>query len=279
MNDLSLHDAERIIEAAAAGESLADHEAVGGFLTSLHAPAGPTEALGSAPTLRGGGDGVVARLTRRTAVAASVAVLGVAGVAAAATGGVELLDPVLGDDAPVVIVEDVVEEEGGVEAGAEGEQSPDSDAAPEEIPEESDGGEGAEAGSDRPHPRDPVEGVDLSDGLDETDLPALCAGAVNHGQYVSTIARHWTPGPEETRGDVVSRAAHEDCPSKDDGEAEEPAADDDEVAPEGDIEAPDEEDGDRPGNGRGNANAHGHDRSDDAGRGNGRALGHAKNSP
>jgi hypothetical protein len=107
MNEFTLEESEAIIEAAARGEVLEAHRLSGEMLTSLHAPG---QALGSAPSIVSASSGVAGRIARRSAVAASVAVLGMASVAAAATGPLGLL----GDDEPVetlLIEDDVIEDE------------------------------------------------------------------------------------------------------------------------------------------------------------------------
>ena len=107
MNELTPEESEAIIEAAGRGEVLEAHQLTGEMLTSLHTPG---KAGGSAPSIAAATPGVAGRIARRSAVAASVAVLSMASVAAAATGPLGLL----GDDEPVEtesIEEELVEEE------------------------------------------------------------------------------------------------------------------------------------------------------------------------
>jgi hypothetical protein len=79
MNEISPEEPEAIIDAAADGVTAGAHAPLGEMLTSLHAPA---DALGSAPASSMASRNVTGRIARRTAVAASIAVLGLASVAA-----------------------------------------------------------------------------------------------------------------------------------------------------------------------------------------------------
>jgi hypothetical protein len=79
MNEISPEESEAIIDAAADGVTAGAHAPLGEMLTSLHAPA---DSLGSAPAISMASRNVTGRIARRTAVAASIAVLGLASVAA-----------------------------------------------------------------------------------------------------------------------------------------------------------------------------------------------------
>lgn len=88
MDEFSVERSGAIIEAAARGQILDGHEQTGEVLTGLHAPA---QATGVAPLLPAANPGLAGRIARRSGVAASAAVLGLASVAAAATGPLGLL--------------------------------------------------------------------------------------------------------------------------------------------------------------------------------------------
>jgi hypothetical protein len=239
MNELSPEESEALVEAAARGEIVAGHGDVAEVLVGLHAP---LAAAAAAPTLATvGGDGVTRRIARRTAVAASVAVLSLAGVAAAATGTLPLGEPA---DAPEV---EIVESDAAVGTAA----------VSEEAVESGDDGEKADR-------HEPIEGVDPADGLDDEELEILCDAAVNHGHYVSSVARDKTTEHGGNDGSRVSEAAQSDCGKTDDAEDTEAATDVDEDDLDGDED--DEDDGPGIGSGR----ALGHDKGDDhPGHGNG----------
>ena len=85
MNELSPDDTERILEAAAAGRSLEGHERLSELLVGLHSPDVPGD-LGTAPAIGETGSGLILRMTRRTAVAASTPAVVAAATPATATG-------------------------------------------------------------------------------------------------------------------------------------------------------------------------------------------------
>jgi len=251
MNDISIEESEAILDAASRGQAAEHHPVIGEMLTALHAPG---EALGSAPALAVASDGITGRIARRTAVAASAAVLGLASVAAAATGGATLL----GNDGPELgdTIDAVVEESGD-------------DDTNDEAASATDGEESArdEAGEREPH-RGEIDGVDPSDGLDDEELELACDAAENHGHYVSLVARDKVTEVDGTHGERVSEAAASDCGKSDDDESDDDSDDD-----ESDDESDDDEsdDDERPGNGRGN----GHSKAKGKGHSNGNGNGHA----
>lgn len=253
MNELSPEDAESIIEAAARGESVVGHGQLAEVLTALHAPIAAAPGAAAPTPATAGGDGVTRRIARRTAVAASVAVLSLAGVAAAATGTLPLLEPPKVDDVGEVAEADA--ESTDVDSGAAAESDhPDGDA------------EAVDEGTEEPGRHDEIEGVDPTDGLDAEELELLCEAAVNHGHYVSNVAGDRQTEHDGTHGSRVSEAAESDCGKDDD---EEPTDVDEleeaaELEESDELEETDELDDDAgPGNGHGASNGKGHDNGDD----------------
>jgi len=245
MNDLSLEETEILIDAARRGAVPSTHGEVGEVLSALHTPAAPVSA--EAPSLATvGGAGTTRRIARRTAVAASAAVLSLAGMAAAATGTL-----------PVGVFEEEVQVEVIEGAGKD---------LGDDAVSTSEGGESEVVeGVDVDDPDDgrhaPVEGVDPEDGLDDEELEILCDEAVNHGHYVSSVARDKTTEHDGSHGARISESAGSECGKAPDAESADEADEADE---------PDETVGDD-GPGNGNGQARGHDKDDDhPGRGSGR---------
>ncbi len=217
MNEITPEEAEAIIDAAARGDVADVHTLVGETLADLHAPA--TEVVdGAAPILiSAGGDGFTARIARRTAIAASAAVLGLAGVAAATTVGFELLDTG-GDDGPELIVEEI---------------APDIDtAAITDSSEGSEDGAVTPEGDDAPAGRvESIEGVDPTDGLDDEELEILCDTATNRGDIASKVAKDKVTESDDSPGRRVGEAAKSDC-----GEGDGPGSQPAETAPASDAD-------------------------------------------
>jgi hypothetical protein len=265
MNEISPEESEAIIDAAADGVTAGAHAPLGEMLTSLHAPA---DALGSAPAISMASRNVTGRIARRTAVAASIAVLGLASVAAAATGTIDLLDPLLGDDGPTFAAVADDEEEEEVPASTTTVEEDDGDEAVGDDDEVLEGGDDTEPAGQRAE----IEGVDPSYGLSDEELTDLCFAAENHGHYVSSVARDKETETDETHGDRVSEAAHSDC-GKDidaesvdvesgDDESDDDESDDDE-SDDDESDDDDDDESDGPGNGRGRGhekgNGNGHE--------------------
>jgi hypothetical protein len=263
MNDISPDHSEAIIEAAARGQIGPEADVVGGLLASLHAPG---TATGTAPVVGLANNGFAGRVARRTAVAASAAVLGLASVAAAATGAGGLL----ADDSASTDLEDAIVEEAEVD---ETEEESSGQDAPDET-EAAPGADEARGGGNRPE----IEGVDAADGLDEAELELLCEGAENHGHYVSTVARDKSTEGEASHGERVREAAASDCGKddvEDDGDEDESEDSEDEAEVEDETSDDDEDAADeasddgRSGNGHGKAKGNGHGEH-----GNGNGHGH-----
>jgi len=265
MSELSIEESEAIIEAAARGHVSSEHGAVGEVLTSLHSP-GAADAL--APELAVAASGVTGRIARRTAVAATVAVLGLAGVAAAATGAGTLLDspdPGFADtaDAAVEFDEPDLDEDEDASAGVEDEG--DDVELPQHL---------APVDDDADQSVREIEGVDPSDGLDDDELELACDGAENHGHYVSLVARDKITETDGTHGDRVSEAAGSDCgkdgeASDEDADSTDEESDDGEASDDADDDDDDDDDDKRgkghekskgKGHSQGNGHGHGHDR-------------------
>lgn len=273
MNDITPSDSERIIEAAAAGRETDTHGGVSRVLTSLHA-GGATDD--SAPVIGLPRRRAAGRVARRTAVAATAAVLGVASMAAAESG---VFDPILPGPDPVVALADDEPEDAPEIAEATDEQAP----IVEESPAAEDG-DGPETTTDEPvetaeRPRGPevdIDGVDPSDGVDDAELEIACAAVGNHGEYVRLVARDRLTEHDGTHGDRVSEAAATDCgkPDADDPDDDDEDAGDADDAADDDADA-DDDDGDEDDT-RGPGKGKGHEKSNGRGHGQGKGLGHAK---
>ena len=194
---------DRIIEAASRGDHVEGAEALSGLLTALHSPATPAELTGlpaeAAEVLAPSGP--ARRFAFRTGVAATAAVLGLAGTAAALTGGLVLLEPVLPDGGTTV---SAVADAGVVESS---------------VVDDDEGGEGSADGTDNDDGGGEAEAseVDGSDGLSEEELAELCEAAENHGEYVSAVARDRAGDGESSHGERVREAAASDCGKTADG--------------------------------------------------------------
>lgn len=242
-------ESEALIEAVARGDVPFGDDGFAEALTAAHIR--PADPRLPAPDLAGHVGMGAAGYVRRTAVGATIGLLALVGVAAAGTAGVVLLSSNDGDS-EIVGGDELPPETTLVTTTTEAAPS-DDDASEGESGDDESGGE-----SDRER-GDEIEGVDPSDGLDDEELELLCDAAVNHGEYVSAVARD-KEGLEdgERRGSRVSEAAQSDCGKSDD--------DDDDAEDDGD-DGPDDSDseGRRP------------DHSDGPGNGNGKAKGHDKN--
>ena len=273
MNEISPEESEAIIDAAADGVTASAHAPLGEMLTSLHAPA---DALGSAPAISMASRNVTGRIARRTAVAASIAVLGLASVAAAATGTIDLLDPLLGDDGPTFAAVADDEEEEEVPASTTTVDEDDGDEAVGDDEEVVEGDDDAEPAGQRAE----IEGVNPSDGLNDEELERLCLASEKHGHYVSSVARDKETETDGTHGDRVSEAAHSDCGKDIDAESDEAESDDDES--DDDESDDDESDDDESDDDESDDDESDDDESDDGdddesdGPGNGRGRGHEK---
>ncbi len=254
MTEFSSGESDAIIEAAANGTVTSEHGAIGEMLAGLHAPGA---ASSPAPQLTLASHRVTGRIARRTAVAATAAVLGLASVAAAATGTVTLLDS---PDPEFAETFDT--------AAEDDEGSPEDDSAVAGGEDEHDEGEtvGDDADADDVDKSDrEIEGVDPSDGLDTEELELACEGALNHGHYVSLVARDKITEVDGTHGDRVSEAAGTDCGKSDDDDAD----DDGEESTGTDDDGDDDDAAEGNGNGNGHAKGKGNGHSNGNGNGNG----------
>lgn len=246
MNELTPEESEAIIEAAARGE-VADIDALlGEMLVDLHDPAAEATHGAAPPLVTAGGDGLTGRIARRTAIAATVAVLSLAGVAAATTVGFELLDSG-GGDAPTLIVDE-----------AEDQVPPTIDDAA--VSDSSTGAEDAPGASDSDvevNGPDPIEGVDPADTLDDVDVEILCDAAANHGEFASSAAKDRTTNTDEAHGEGVSDAARSDCGGEDGPDVAPDPSETGTEAGNSDDDA---------GRGRGSGDDNAHDNSDGHGR-------------
>ena len=269
MNDFTPEDADQLLDAAARGGSIDGHTELSEALSELHAPLPP--AAGGAPSLAAGGVGGTGRFARRTAVAASLTVFSLVGVAAAGTAGIAIL----ADDEPAVIEDDLTADEVPAEtttttttiaaADDPADEIVDDPIAPDVDDDEADD-DGDESDRER---GDEIEGVDASDGLDDTELELICEAAVNHGEYVSSVARDKQEGADQ--GARVSEAAGTDCGKDDVDDADDADDADDDDADDADDDADDADedaddageadDDDRNGNGNGNGKAKGHEKN------------------
>ncbi len=263
MSEITPEEGEAIVDAAARGEVTDLHPSIGSTLADLHTPVG-SAALGVAPTLAtAGGDGRTRRIARRSAVAASAALLGVTGVAAAATGGFDLLDP---RSEPPAVVETVV-----VPAAVATDQdgSAGDDAEPAAAGE---GEEAPEGAVEDPPPE--VEGVDPSDGLDADELELLCAAVTEHGEYVSAVARDRKTESDDAHGTRVNESAASDCGKEDAGAEDDGDASGEGTTPGADVSDagdPDESDAEeRGGRGQGKGREDAPGQSDNPGNGDDR---------
>ena len=238
MDDLTPEESEALIEAVARGIVPDGDDGFAEALTAAHiSPAAPK---GAVPSLAGPGGMTTAGFMRRTAVGASVGLIALVGVAAAGTAGVVLLTSNDGES-------EVIDVEEGEDAPVATTIAPTTTIAEPEAAESEDDPEA----SDRER-GDEIEGVDASDGLDDEELELLCDAAVNHGEYVSSVAKDKNGDDDgESRGERVSEAAQSDCGKNDD--ADESGDDDEDEAEEG--EGPSLH-SDGPGNGNGKANGH-----------------------
>lgn len=266
MSELSPEDAESIIEAAAAGRTASADPELSAALGSLHDPmplaSGEAPAVGS--RLAG-----TARYARRTAAVAAIGVMSLVGVAAAGTAGIVLLAD---DDTEATIGDDLDDDTPASTTTTSTTTSTTTTtttttAAPvDEVDDDDDD----EAGDDERERGDEIEGVDASDGLDDDELEKLCEAAVNHGEYVSAVARDKETEVEGARGQRVSEAAQSDCGKVDDDEDGDDDGDDE--SGDDDADDTDDEDGDDdgvdhtdgPGN-NGNGKAKGHERNGKSG--------------
>ena len=242
---------EALIEAVARGDVPVGDDGFAAALTAAHIR--PADPKTPAPDLAGApGMGAVG-FVRRTAVGASFGLLALAGVATAGTAGVVLLSSNAGD-AEVTVSDELPPATTLVTTTTEASQPADDEAE----------GDGGESDSDVDRERgDEIDGVDPSDGLDDAELELLCDAAVNHGEYVSAVARD-TEGLEdgERRGDRVRAAAASACGK--DGDAADEDTDDSESTD--DAEGSEDDGLDRR-----------PDHSDGPGNGSGKAKGHEKN--
>ncbi|GEM_PF-2302187 len=225
MNERTPEQTDAIIEAAAAGEPSPTHPELGDFLNQLHG-SDPVVDMGSAPPVSTGARRLwptSGRIARRTAAAASVAVFGLVGVAAASTGAIDFLAP---RRSTPVIVED---------------QNPDSSGLDSADPASS-GLDSADPASADPASADPSSSdPEDSDAVLEEVVPpepepdvsgpeAQCEQAETHGDYVSSVAQDKTGDSDKNHGERVSKAAHSDCGKTDpdgDGVEETKDVDDD----------------------------------------------------
>lgn len=264
MNEISAEQSEAIIEAAACGQALEDGRHVGSLLAALHAPG---KADGTAPVLDVR-SGFAGRVARRSAVAASAAVLGLAGVAAAATGTVAPFDD---GPAPSVVeaeIDDAATDTGDERVVAAEESSAAAESATElDEPDDAD----ERGGADRPE----IDGVDPSDGLDDEELALACDGAENHGHYVSLVARDKLTEVEGNHGERIRDAATSEC-GKPEAVDEEAVVDGQEGDPDVDEEVDDVDDRDDADGHPGQGNAHGHDKAKGNGHGNGNGNGNGR---
>ena len=100
-SEIDQFTSERVLEAAARGETVTGHEDLGEVLTALHLPLSASEPAAPMPkeaVVVPSPAPAVRRITRRTGVAAAVAVLGLSGVAAAVTAPETFLEPIVGAD-------------------------------------------------------------------------------------------------------------------------------------------------------------------------------------
>ena len=241
MDDLTPEESEALIEAVARGIVPDGDDGFAEALTAAHiSPAAPK---GAVPSLAGPGGMTTAGFMRRTAVGASVGLIALVGVAAAGTAGVVLLTSNDGESEVI----DVEEGEEGEDAPVATTIAPTTTIAEPEAAESEDDPEAP----DRER-GDEIEGVDASDGLDDEELELLCDAAVNHGEYVSSVAKDKNGDDDgESRRERVSEAAQSDCGKNDD--ADESDDEDEDEAEEG--EGPSLH-SDGPGNGNGKANGH-----------------------
>ncbi len=253
MSEITPEEAEAIIDAAARGEVADVHTLLGETLADLHAPA--IEVVdGAAPILiSAGGNGLTARIARRTAIAASAAVLGLAGVAAATTVGFELLDTG-GDDGPELIIDEI---------------APDIDtAAITDSSEGSDDDAVTPESNDAPSVRvESVPGVDPTDGLDGKELEILCDAATNHGDFASAVAKDKVTESDDGPGRRVGEAAKSDC-----GEGDGPGSERADAAPATDADPRSDGATDEPG-----TRGRGHDKNGPQSNGNGRETAPGQN--
>jgi hypothetical protein len=248
MSEITPEDSERIIEAAAQGLPADSHPEVAAALTSLHAPA---DSVGVAPSIAAAGPGLTGRIARRTAVAASAAILGLAGVAAAATTGIDLLDPLLGDDGPALVELDEDDAPASTTTTS-------TTVAPVAPVDDDDDDEVQRDGTE-------IEGVDPSDGLDDEELALACEAVENHGEYVSMVARDRITETDGTHGARVSEAAESNC-GRDDVEEESDAGGDDDVIADDNSDGDDTDEGDDDddrGNSQGSDNGRGRENGED----------------
>ena len=180
MEEITPEHSEEILRAAARGDVASVHLPIGEALIELHALPEMTTLTEAPAVAASEGARFTLRIARRTAVAAVVAMLGLAGVAAAATVGVELLVPSSVSPTFVPPVEEADEE------------------ARESVPVEE------------------IEGVDPSDGLDDEELTILCEAVDNHGQHVSSVARDKITEHDDNHGQRTREAAGSDCGRSDD---------------------------------------------------------------
>ncbi|MDW3217214.1 MAG: hypothetical protein R8F63_01265 [Acidimicrobiales bacterium] len=264
MNEITLPKSEAIIDAGATGATVPGHEELGQVFAALHAPGEETVAAPDVAVRTG----AVRRVARRTAVAATAAVLGVAGMAAAESG---VLDSVLPGPDPVVEIADGAQQEGGEPEAVATADDDDHDAP----------AEGAPASAEPKGHEVEIEGVDTSDGVDDEELAIACDGVGNHGEYVRLVARDKLTEHDGTHGDRVSEAASSDCGKPesgdtDDGDENEAETDDDE-ADEADDEADEADEADEvaPGNGKAKGHSNGNGNGNGNGHGRGNGNGHA----
>ena len=138
------------------------------------------------------------RFAVRTGIAASVAVLALAGSAAALTGGLELLDSIIPGGKPTLSAVQETEPEPG-------------------ETDETGGGESAADEGTAGGPELTIDDVNAEDGLDEAELKVLCDNAQSHEEYLAAVAKDMTTEVDGTHGDRVSEAAKSDCGKPDKG--------------------------------------------------------------
>lgn len=259
MDDLTPEESEALIESVARGIVPDGDDGFAHALTAAHIR--PGEPKTAAPSLAGaGGTGMGAGgFMRRTAVGATIGLISLVGVAAAGTAGVVLF----------------ASNDSEAEIGELGEE----DEVPTETTitttttiaeSEDEGGDDDGADNSDRERGDEIEGVDSSDGLDDEELALLCEASVNHGEYVSSVAKDKAGREEgESPGARVSEAARTDC-GKSDTEDDDADDVDDEAEDDEDDEDVDDDEEDEEGEG---PPSH----VDGPGNGQGKAKGHSKN--
>ncbi|MFQ5556031.1 MAG: hypothetical protein ACE5GB_00720, partial [Acidimicrobiales bacterium] len=201
--------AERILDAAATGDVVEGFEDLGEVLGAFHEPADESELAGDLPPVAITPLVVPSgarRLARRTAVAASVAVLALGGAAALATGA-PLLEPILGPADPVVVDNGVVAE--ALDAPTAVDPTGSSLAAADDSTSSAGGDEVPAVAAPPAEEAATGAAVDPSAGLSDEELVILCEEAANHGEYVSQVARDREG--DGSHGESVSGAAHSEC--------------------------------------------------------------------